>query len=613
MTRPVHAFVLGVALSILGQAASATALEQSGNPESSISTMHNYGVGAPATRALRTVVPKGWETFVHPAANISGAQVNWKVGQAWTDVLEQFAKDNGLSIRVNWDEKSVFVRTPEIALEEGATRAELMQGATTPIPKFGEDVNKAAAKGESTYAVSLEAAKSTPAPFGTAGYIGSTKLLAEFPASAAPASQLAAETQNQQVAAKPAEPTAAAPTNASAPIVASAPAAPAAVVVASATGPAVEKAKSGVEEPFVSAAKESAVTAPVGELRMRVITEQGTAQASLPSAAQPAPAAPQEAAPALIPLKETAVAAVVPATTVTQVQASQVAASLISAGEPSVNSNVDTVAAVAPALRASPDFIYTKPVALNKPLARKVAQGIAHKFHLRLMWAAPEVQLKGPVTLLGNSADEDVALLAKALGLYSDVVLEVPPGSGVLRVTSRSGEYPLLLDNAYEPASQLAAVGAADSAPAALVAAADPAPASTSSSGDVPGASGSSQVAPVALPAANSTQSIATVDATVAPASVASAAVAADKEALSFVVYEGEQLEHALNRFANSKGYTVAWQVPGGFEAAGNRTYTGESVADVLSKVLPQLGVSADIYKSESHIIVRPVDPAIDR
>jgi hypothetical protein len=215
--------------------------------------------------------------------------------------------------------------------------------------------------------------------------------------------------------------------------------------------------------------------------------------------------------------------------------------------------------APAPALASSADFRYSASVALNKPSARTVAQAIANRFNLRLVFAMPEFKLKGPVTLLAESAEQDVMLLQKAIGRFGPAVLEVSAAENVLRVVPRHGA-PMLIEEPVLQATAASVVAGGQAVPAG----AEPAKES------VP--------APLVL-----------------------------------TLNEAEPLEDALARFARAQGYTLEWKVDGGFEASRAMHFSGSSVAQVLSEVLPNLGLSADVYTRDKHIVVRPADVAWDR
>lgn len=220
---------------------------------------------------------------------------------------------------------------------------------------------------------------------------------------------------------------------------------------------------------------------------------------------------------------------------------------------PAPSSAPDRVAApVAKATAAPADaFRYTAATALNRPSARSVAQGIANRYGMRMVWAAPELRLQGPVTLLSRGVDEDVQLLQKSMGVFSPVTLEVSKAEKVIRAVPASSAGQAYFDVA--------------------------------------------ELAPAVEPAGLS----------------GSADAASPKPKITLNIAANEPLEDALTRFTRAFGYTLEWKVQGGFEANRAMRFEGGSMAEVLS-FLPGMNLSADIFNREKHVVVRPGDPARD-
>ncbi len=451
--RPAKHFAIGLALSLLSSAVFALGLEQKGQPEAQLSTMPNYGMEVPSRSALKTVIPAGWQLFVHQSAKLPET-MSWKLGDPWPRVLAELAQQNKLSVLLDWEERTVLIRTEDVAVEERATRQEIAQAAVTPLPKFEEALtSKQAEKRDEKKA---QRAK-----------------------------------QEQQLAAAKPHPAVQPPQSESARM-------------------AAEEARRQAELATV-AVHEAANTKALPVIRTNPTPQMVTAQ---------------QAAAAKNPAK----------------------------------------------LASTSEFSYTQPVALNRPAARKVAQSIANKYNMRLVWAAHEFNLQGPVTLLARNAEEDARLLEKAIGVYGPVVIEVAANEKVIRVLPRA------LARTGQPATAVAvlptaSIGAsADAAtPAVEILAAAP--------------------APTPLP-----EKANTAASTPKPA--------APKLVLSLA--EKEPLEDALVRFTRSQGYTLEWKVEGGFEANRAMAFEGESLVQVLSQMLPPLGVSADVYTRDKHIVVRP-------
>lgn len=209
-------------------------------------------------------------------------------------------------------------------------------------------------------------------------------------------------------------------------------------------------------------------------------------------------------------------------------------------------------------LHSTGDFAYTDPVALNRPSARSVVQAIASRYKLKMIWASSQdVLLKGPVTLLADNAEQDTDLLRKALGPVGGLIVEYSASEGLVRAY-RQG--------VPRPSSALAQ---------------DPAGRSVYVD-NVPDSFGAG---------ANTVRML-------------------GGQALTLEVKNKEPLEYALNRFLRAQGYTLGWHVPGGFEASHDLKYDGGNIAQVLATVLPALGVSADIFTREKHVVVRPWEPS---
>lgn len=102
--------------------AHAAGLEQVGSAQPNPALMKGYGVDVPVRTALRQVVPDGWELFVHKQAALP-ASLSWKVDEPWPSVLARFSAPSNLAVKIDWDKKSVFVRSAEIARNEAGAAA----------------------------------------------------------------------------------------------------------------------------------------------------------------------------------------------------------------------------------------------------------------------------------------------------------------------------------------------------------------------------------------------------------------------------------------------------------------------------------------------------------
>lgn len=378
-------------------------LQQTGDVPAQVAALPNYGVAVPTKTGLKNIAPAGWKTYVHQSVTLPPT-ISWSRGQGWTAVLAELAKNHNLSVLVDWGSQTVLVRPPRVAAEDAATRKQIADTATTPLPKFVVE---------------------GPAPLVKFSTDGAAPSSAPGPGATTPGKY------PQWMAVD---------------------------------------AQTGAEVP-----------------RMPVVR------------ANPTPA-------------------------------------MVAAQAKAVQENP-------PTLKSSEDFSYHAANAWNKPSARKLAQGIAQKFEMRLVWSAPEEMLRGPVTLLAQSAEQDVGLLQKALGTQSAVELEVLTSERIIRAHPRGMRgQPWVDESSWE-----------SQAPAT----------------------------PVEYGATRT-------------------------GALKLELGIGTSLESALVSFAREQGFTLEWVVDGGFESSKALTYTGNSIAEVLAQALPPLGISADVYTHDKHIIIRP-------
>ena len=645
MNRPVHALVLGLTLSLLASASFASVLEMKGSPEPNVTTMPAYGMDVATRMGLKTVIPASWQLFVHRSVSLPET-MNWNRGEAWPAVLTKFAADNQMAVLIDWDNHVVMLRSPEQALEEGATRQEIAQAAITPLPKFGDALPKSAktpalAQTKPDTIRPASAANTELPTFNIVTAPESGKALAQASAPTKPVAP-AAPVASPMVAAKvlpasispaPADKLAQ-PAGAVNPVALAqtAPVKPATVVAPSATAPAVQ-AKPAVLSPVgtedasklaalrharaAEDAKLAALQKARSEEDAKLVVAQKTRESvsanlaatqkerdSIAAKLAEAQKASEAEAAKLASLKKATEAEAA------KLEAAQAATKVAVAAIPviRVNPTPAMVASQQEAAKSAPavklastaEFSYTEAVALNRPTVRNVAQAIAERFNLRLVYAGEEFTLRGPVTLLAESPEQDAHLLGRAVGNFGPVVLEVDAAQKILRVLPRNATPQQLAEIRSRRPVVMTRVPVA---PAAVAA---------------PAVSGPmmAKVAPAvtvnALPAA-----VAKAPALVAAQPVVAPATQTAKPATDTVLtleLEARQpLEDGLTRFARAQDFTIEWKVSGGFEANSSMSFTGRTVREVLSQVLPKLGLSADIYTREKHIVVRPGDAALDR
>jgi hypothetical protein len=660
MNRPVHALVLGLSLSILATGAFAASLESKGSPTPNVATMPTYGMDVPTRMGLKSVLPADWQLFVHRTVALPET-MNWNKGEAWPAVLTKFASDNQMAVLIDWDNHVVMLRSPEQALEEGATRQEIAQAATTPLPKFVEakprtEPTKAPLLAQSTPDVVSPAVQALPkfnvmtAPE-KAPVVAKVSTLAVQPSPAATVSATAGgsapvadnpvtmDGKTVMVAAKvlPAPTPASAEKSVSAPPPANPVAQPDSKLAALRQAQAAESTKlAAAQKAREDEATKLAATSQAREAESAKLAAAQQAReseaAKLASVTQAREAevvklagvqkAAQDEAAKLAGLKK---ASEEQAATLAAAQAAAKAAVMPMPvirvnPTPAMVVAQQNAAKTAPAanLVSTDEFTYSGPVALNRPTARKVAQAIADRFDMRLVYAAEEFTLPGPVTLLAESASQDAQLLERAVGRFGPVVLEVDAGQKVIRVVPRNASPQMLAEiRSRRPVIAAPVVRApAVKAPVVIAAAAAVTPPVVAAPVVAP------VIAPVVAPAAAAgvepippsrigAPMLARVQQATAEAP-AMAKPAADT-ALTLDIAAKQPLEDAVARLARTQGYTVEWKVSGGFDANRSMSFTGRSLRDILVQVLPKLGLSADINTREKHIVVRPADAARDR
>lgn len=248
-----------------------------------------------------------------------------------------------------------------------------------------------------------------------------------------------------------------------------------------------------------------------------------------------------------------------------------------------------------PVLRSTPEFGYAQAHALSKPSVRSVAQSISNKYGLKMVWLAPEMQMSNPVTLLARNAAEDVKLLQKAMGVYSPVVVELDESKRVLWVLPKDlkGEQLEKARASIRPdALQVLAHGA---------------------TGLTAGTQGLGEQ-DLEEAASTGIEAVKVEMGTLGDISGgAKREVSAEKDAskkLTLHVPKMQSLEDAIAKFAKANGYSFEWRVEGGFESNREVSFEGDTLAEVLAQALPPLNLSADIYTSDKHIIIRPGQPS---
>lgn len=521
--KPSNKLLLSMALIFGSSLVIASGLEVKGAPEEKITPLGTYGMAVNPKVGFKAILPRDFKVYVHQKAKLPDS-IDWSVDDTWVTALERFTYNRDIAILVDWPNKSVMVRTPDIAVEESATRQEIAQAAKTPLPKLVPEK------------ITLE--KAVPEQ---SVVTASTEVAAEG------GLMVDEGTSRQEQKTVPAVPVAEQVLH-----VASGASSPAVPLVTELKAPAPLVPASTAERFAVSLEKapEVALKEPSGPTSAAVLASME---------ATPAPQVADLAKKAEAPIAS--ISSEKPFADLTSPAPSPILPMVRTNPTPEMVAVSDAAEArKTTALMSNNDFHYTAPVAYNKPSVRKVVDAIGRKYGLRVVWAVSQpVVLKGPVTLLADNVEQDLLLLQKAMGRGNALQFEVAQADSVLRV--------------FNPGASAAVLALAEQESFDRSAAA-----SGYSSNSMVGAASS------------------TVGAQAAPMN------------LKLVVYINQPLEDALTRFAREQGYTLDWQVEGGFEAVREHLYEAEDLKRILLKVLPVNGLSADIYTREKHIIIRPGD-----
>jgi hypothetical protein len=76
-------------------------------------------------------------------------------------------------------------------------------------------------------------------------------------------------------------------------------------------------------------------------------------------------------------------------------------------------------------------------------------------------------------------------------------------------------------------------------------------------------------------------------------------------ERLALEIAQGERLSVALERLLRSRGWTLVWRASIDLEAATAARVEGNSIAEILGQVLPQLDLAADLYNPSRTVVIR--------
>lgn len=473
-----RALVLALVLAF-GGSAFAASLEQLGVADSAPASLQTYGVDVPVKTGLKSLLPDGWQIFVHRSAQLPET-ISWGVDQTWPQAFEAIARKHALSVLVDWSERAVYVRSPEVALEEGAKRAEIAQAATTPLPAAQ------APQRTPLPVLTASASASLPSEEQAPSLLSSAVAQPVVPVAANVASVPSGAVSSDDVSALPAARTpAAAPVNA--PAVEAEPSAVATRDLA-AEAPAREAQAESSVSALALTRTDTSLSAPtnsqdparaqrMAEARAAartagVVADDSEKHASIAMQrlVRPAPAREraQPAAPTFTPvaihpdLTRQAVASAGTGQTVPM--SSDRLASLVRLPE-SANAEASVAAAhthaVANAAAAPVAPLVSAPaVAPNTASSTSAQPEGASSFHRKsvgdvlehaarthgylVSFEAPEAHFPGPVTLMGTDMGEELHLMTRALGPATPVRFELYRESRVVRVLPATTSLPAL-------------------------------------------------------------------------------------------------------------------------------------------------------------------------
>lgn len=545
LTSPLNLVLTTVLMSLACTAAHAqAAVKEIGAPLTPPTAMGTYGMDTPSRAGLKALTPPGWELMVHKKV-VLPSTVSWSADQTWLHAVGVAAQKAGAVALIDWTTQTIYLQ-PAPSQENPPVAAP----ATPPVA--------AASPSAAAPAAASLAAESTPtlAPVATP-------------------SPLAAPAPAQAAAPRPAESRSAS----------SASTVPPVSMSSAASGRADPQSHAAQAERDLAAARAAAYRDARAKSErldpgLEYVEDSKGRVVPVQSAVAPAPA------PAIAPATVTAV----PPTSTTAAVAVPAPAALTTP----------------PASQASPPpaAALSSAIALNRPDHRQAAEQLAglHGAYLDYRFVG-QVRLPGPVTLIGADLGEDVRLLQQAMGPASPVVLEYCRQPSFVRALPagqrHSGAEASACQEAVARPRQEAAVPSALSPTAPLPRFAAR-PLAAAPGGELGADLG--RVRPVTSVAAGAT-AFATPS---APAAAAPAAAAAPRApTLTLRVEPGQDLEDALRTFLTGQGMRLSWESASAFasaELAWERS--GADVVDVLRKLLPALGLEAEVNLNEKTVRV---------
>lgn len=532
---------LAIVLACSAWGAAAKSYDQVGAPPAELPALGSYAMeGTSAKAGLRQVVPAGWQVLVHKAA-VLPPSMTWSAGDTWTQALQRFAQDNNLSVLVDWDKRSVYLRPPELAVREAMTREQVANAASTPLPALTP------APAAVPRAL-VDAPQPAPAVDPKAVEALANKLIGLEGELARMKEQREQERQSTETSVKQVR------------------------------DELERKARDldATKAELAEARKQAQAAAQKADA-----ATQAAQQATQSVKTQPDPQTPTAAGPAQASATVVGARAGVVETVQPLLPAQPVVATTPSQGE----YESLTVAR-----------------AFNRESIKAVAEHVARTHGAALRFdVAESLRLPGVVTVLGADLGEDARLLARATGAAASVQYSVcrspallwvhgtdsvqPPCTAALIPLAAAGGEPLPLERRAQAAAATAAASAAapgaEASPAVLPPGTGAAVQQRAAVASVPVAAANPDVASTATePAARTTEPSA------APASFVLAVPA------------GADFESALRSALQDVGYALTWDSADAYQADTDSVTKGKDIAAVLEQLLPRMGLQAEVHTS---------------
>lgn len=557
--KPLAAAVCGA---LLAMSAHAKPFDQAGTAPAQLEPVGTYAAGAPVRSSLKSLVPKDWQIMVHRNVQLPET-MDWSATDTWPQVLSKLAEKSGISVLVDWERETVFLRPESVALEDTVRRVQVTQAARTPLPALGPDaaapvaapqilaqakppiatVDKGAVDALTAKVVLLERELSRMSQASAKPQPDQSAAVAELKKDLAARNAALQSVQGEMAAAK-----------------AAAEAARKAAESATQTANSLQSSLKAVERDSAQATAKAARASQDAQTAARQAAHEAV-QTAQREAAQRETARIEESRQAA-------------AKHAAQAQAAQAARIPVQDGYRNL----------------------TLGQGFNREPVKTVAAKVAELHGATLDFqAGADIRFPGPVTILGADLGEDVRLMMRALGPDVPVRFDLCRMPATLRVTQGAARAGVYSESACaHPPMHLASAPSQSVASVAAVSASPAYPVNPLATSRTPVAA---RVAPVVLPAALEAPPL-----TVETVKAGASDVAASAVRLKFSLEAGADLEDGLRAFFKTQGYSIAWVSNFEFKAAEALNAEGVDLAEVLTQFLPKMGLDAEINTTERSV-----------